>query len=222
MKHAMMLELRDAHLSLDGRTLFSPLSARVAPGEVLTLMGPSGCGKSTLLSWMLGDLPAAFAASGTLWLGDERLDTRPIDQRRVGILFQDDLLFGHLTVLQNLLLAMPPKSRAQTRAERQTQALALLETVGLAGLGGRDPATLSGGQRARVSLLRALLAEPRALLLDEPFSRLDMALRAQFRQFVFDQIAQRGIPAVLVTHDPADQPPGGRCISLTPPESLHV
>jgi putative thiamine transport system ATP-binding protein len=79
-----------------------------------------------------------------------------------------------------------------------------LSEAGLAGYGARDPATLSGGQRARVALMRALLARPRALLLDEPFSRLDAALREQFRAFVFDHLRDMGIPSVLVTHDAAD------------------
>ncbi|WP_028456042.1 ATP-binding cassette domain-containing protein [Chitinilyticum litopenaei] len=214
-----MLELHNAALRLGDAPLFSDLSFAVAAGEVLTLMGPSGCGKSSLLAWLLGALPPAFSATGELWLGGQRVDGLPIEARQIGILFQDDLLFPHLSVLQNLLLAMPPGPAAQRR-ERAGQ---LLAEVGLAGLAERDPATLSGGQRARAGLLRALLAEPRALLLDEPFSKLDMALRGPYRQFVFAQLAARGIPAVLVTHDPGDVPPGGRVLQLADyQESAHV
>jgi putative thiamine transport system ATP-binding protein len=124
----------------------------------------------------------------------------PTSQRGVGLLFQDDLLFAHMTVGENLLFAVPPGPKAERHAEVERA----LSEAGLAGYGARDPATLSGGQRARVALMRALLARPRALLLDEPFSRLDAALREQFRAFVFDHLRDMGIPSVLVTHDAAD------------------
>jgi putative thiamine transport system ATP-binding protein len=133
----------------------------------------------------------------------------------VGILFQDDLLFPHLTALENLLFALP----AGPRAERVAQAQAALARAELAGLGDRRPHQLSGGQRSRVAVLRALLARPEALLLDEPFSRLDVALRARFRAFVFAQAREAGIPTVLVTHDAADVPEGARVLTLDPAEA---
>jgi putative thiamine transport system ATP-binding protein len=110
------------------------------------------------------------------------------------------------------LFALPPGRRAQ----RVEEAEAALASADLAGHGERRPASLSGGQRARVSVLRALLAQPEALLLDEPFSRLDAALRQRFRAFVFERIGRQGIPAVLVTHDIQDVPEGAPLIELRP------
>lgn len=206
------LEVRRLAISRDGQTLLGPLDLSIAGGEVLTLMGASGAGKSTLLSWIVGALDPAFAARGELWLRGTRRDTLPIESRRIGILFQDDLLFAHLCVGENLAFALP--AAIAGRATRRALLERTLAEVGLAGYYARDPATLSGGQKARVAVLRALLAEPEALLLDEPFARLDAALRGQFRAFVYDRIASLRIPTLLVTHDPADAPPGGALINL--------
>jgi putative thiamine transport system ATP-binding protein len=194
--------------------LVRELSARVAPGEVLVVMGESGSGKSSLLAMLIGSLPAGFIASGGVLLNGRDVGSLPTTERRIGMLFQDDLLFPHMSVLDNLLFALPPGG-----AERRARAEAALAQAGLAGFGARRPDSLSGGQRARVSLLRALLAEPRALLLDEPFSRLDAALRARFRDWVWQTLAGRGIATVLVTHDAADAPPGARVLALPAPEA---
>jgi putative thiamine transport system ATP-binding protein len=128
------------------------------------------------------------------------LDPLPTQARRVGILFQDDLLFPHMTVRENLLFATP-RGEAAVREMLVTGALRDVEMTDYLHA---DPATLSGGQRARVALARALLAQPLALLLDEPFSRLDAALRARMRALVFGMVKARGIPALLVTHDVED------------------
>jgi putative thiamine transport system ATP-binding protein len=202
-----MLEIQNLSLRHHGSALLYDMNVRVAPGSVVTIVGPSGSGKSTVLNWLVGDLDPAFEASGALWLNGRRCDDLPIEQRRIGILFQDDLLFPHLSVGGNLAMALP--KTVQGAKERRARVEQTLQAVGLAGLHDRDPATLSGGQRARVSLMRALMAEPQALLLDEPFARLDATLRTQFRQFVFAQIRAMGIPTLLVTHDLQDVPPGG-------------
>lgn len=208
-----MLNIKNLTISNAEKSLFSAMSLAVDEGEVVTLTGVSGSGKSTLLNWMIGDLDPSFSATGELWLNSLRCDTLPIEARHIGLLFQDDLLFPHFSVGQNLAFALPAKFRdAKARRQRVEQTLS---DIGLVGFHDRDPATLSGGQRARVSLMRTLLAEPRALLLDEPFSKLDAALRAQFRAFVFEQIARQKIPTLLVTHDPADVPQGGRAIEIS-------
>ena len=175
------------------------LSAHVTPGQVLTVMGPSGSGKSTLLAALIGALPAAFTLSGRVLLNDQDITTLPTAQRRIGILFQDDVLFPHLSVAQNLGFGLHPGG---SRVDRQARVEAALDRMGLSGFGPRDPASLSGGQRARVALARTLLAEPLALLLDEPFSKLDQALRAQVRDLVFAET--HNLPVILVTHDPED------------------
>jgi putative thiamine transport system ATP-binding protein len=208
-----MLNIKNLTISNAEKSLFSGMSLAVDEGEVVTLTGVSGSGKSTLLNWMIGDLDPSFSASGELWLNSLRCDTLPIEARHIGLLFQDDLLFPHLSVGQNLAFALPAKFRdAKARRQRVEQTLT---DIGLVGFHDRDPATLSGGQRARVSLMRTLLAEPRALLLDEPFSKLDAVLRTQFRVFVFEQIERQKIPTLLVTHDPADVPQGGRAIEIS-------
>jgi len=208
-----MLELLDIRVATPQRTLIEGLSAQVAPGEVLVVMGESGSGKSSLLAHLCGTLPAGLTASGRIRLDGRDVTELPTVQRRIGILFQDDLLFPHLSVLENLLFALP----AGPQAQRVARAEAALAQAGLAGYGPRLPHTLSGGQRSRVSVLRALLAEPRALLLDEPFSRLDMALRERFRRFVFERLRAQGVPALLVTHDAHDVPSGARVIRLDEP-----
>jgi putative thiamine transport system ATP-binding protein len=194
-------------LRIDVRTLRSPagvllhdLQIDIAAGQVHTLMGESGSGKSSLLAALCGTLDEGMGFEGSVWLHQQRIDQLPTQARRVGILFQDDLLFPHMTVRENLLFALPRGARAA----RETLVLQALRDVEMEGLAQADPATLSGGQRARAALARALLAQPQALLLDEPFSRLDAALRGRMRSLVFGLVRARGIPALLVTHDTED------------------
>ena len=207
------LRLHGVSIDLGDKLLLGPLDATVAAGECLTVMGPSGCGKSTLLAFLAGTLDPVFQARGRVTIGTDEITQLVPEKRRMGILFQDDLLFPHLSVGANLGFALPSAVHgAAARRDRIEQALA---DAGLEGFSHRDPATLSGGQRARVALMRSLLAEPRALLLDEPFSKLDAQLRGDFRRFVFDHANARGLPTVLVTHDEADaQDAGGPVIEL--------
>lgn len=207
----MTLELRDVGLMLNGMPLIRPFSLAVAAGEIVTLMGASGSGKSSLLAWLGGDLPPAITGTGEVRLAGRLLTTEPPERRGLGRLFQDDLLFPHMSVGENLLFGIPALPGPE-RIRRMQQGLA---DCGLAGFADRAPQSLSGGQRARVALMRALLAEPAALLLDEPFSKLDRPLRAAMRAFTFEHIRARGIPALLVTHDPEDVPPRGRVLTIS-------
>ncbi len=196
------LSLERVRIDVAGRTLVDGLDLAIGPRECVTLMGPSGCGKSTLLAFVAGSIGAPFVAEGRVRVGDDDVTAWPPERRRIGILFQDDLLFPHLTVGGNLAFAL--HERVRGRRERRARIDAALAEADLAGFADRDPATLSGGQRARVALMRTLLAEPRALLLDEPFNKLDAQLRDEVRRFVFDHALERAIPILLVTHDEAD------------------
>ena len=188
-------------LWLGGRRLIGPLDLKIEPGDVTTLMGPSGSGKSSLLAFICGTLDPAFRAEGKVRLAGIDIGALAPERRRLGILFQDDLLFPHLSVGGNLAFGLP---FGLPRRERRARAVAALAEAGLSGFVDRDPATLSGGQRARVALLRMLLSEPRALLLDEPFGRLDLRLRDQFRQSVFARASAGALPVLMVTHDRED------------------
>jgi putative thiamine transport system ATP-binding protein len=196
--HLLAIELH--RLRTPAGVLIADLSLNVPGGAVHTVMGPSGSGKSSLLAAVCGTLDAGLNFDGTVVLNGTRIDALPTHQRKVGLLLQGDLLFAHMTVLENLLFAVPSGPQAARRA----RALQALSEVELQAFADADPATLSGGQRARVALARALLAEPLALMLDEPFSKLDEPLRQRMRELVFGAVAARGIAAILVSHDRAD------------------
>jgi putative thiamine transport system ATP-binding protein len=200
------LRLDEVSISIGGRPLVD-VDRRVRPGEVLTVMGPSGSGKSALLAFIGGFLDPAFTATGRVFVSGVELTALPAEDRHAGILFQDPLLFPHLSVAGNLVFAVPSATR--DRNERRRLAEGALDAVGLSGFGPRDPETLSGGQKARVALARVLLSRPRALLLDEPFSRLDADLRAQIRQLIFAKARENALPVLLVTHDEADAEAAG-------------
>ena len=209
------LHLQQVCLRLGERELVPPLTLHIAPGEVAVVMGDSGSGKSSLLAWLAGVLAPPLHGQGELWLDGEALSGWPPEQRRIGLMLQDDVLFPHLNVRDNLLFALP-RQAAATPAQRRERAEQALQQAELAGLGQRWPHQLSGGQRSRVALVRTLLAEPRAVLLDEPFARLDAALRERMRARVWAALAAAALPALLVTHDPADIPPGATVVRLPP------
>jgi len=195
-----MLTIEKFCLSLNHQSLLKDFNLQVAGGEIVTIMGPSGCGKSTFLAALAGTLDSQFSCSGLVELAGKSLLSLPQAEREVGMLFQDDLLFPHFNVAQNLRYGLAANQHPQA----DVIIAQALQEAGMAGYQLRDIASLSGGQRARVSVLRSLLAEPKLVLLDEPFSKLDKPLRKQFRAFVKAKIETLAIPAILVTHDAED------------------
>ncbi|GAB4473834.1 MAG: molybdenum ABC transporter ATP-binding protein [Burkholderiaceae bacterium] len=176
-----------------------PLDAEFAceAGELLALVGPSGSGKTTILRVIAGLAACAVGrveAGGEVWLDTARGIALAPQRRRVGMVFQNYALFPHLSALRNVALA-------SSRADRVAHARELLARVRLDGLAERLPAQLSGGQQQRVALARALAREPRVLLLDEPFSAVDQAVRHELYQELAQLRRGLAIPIVLVTHD---------------------
>jgi thiamine transport system ATP-binding protein len=172
---------------------------QVEPGARVAVIGPSGAGKSTLLSTIAGFFPPVSGA--VRWMG-KNLYAVPPGDRPVSILFQDQNLFPHLTLGQNLGLGLRPDLRLNRAQDAQVEAA--LARVGLAGLGGRKPAQLSGGQAGRAALARALLRARPLLLLDEPFAALGPALKAAMLDLVAEIATETGATVLMVTHDPRD------------------
>ncbi|MBN9668823.1 ATP-binding cassette domain-containing protein [Roseibium aggregatum] len=217
---ARSLVLDKVTVRLNGLPLLH-IDCAVSPGTILTIMGESGSGKSSLLDFVAGFLKPDFQATGRVLLNGRDLTELPAQERRIGLMFQSALLFPHLSVLQNLLFAIPAGIKGSEL--RRSMAEKALEDVGLAGFGARDPATLSGGQQTRVALMRTLLAEPEALLLDEPFSSLDRNRRAEVRALVFRLASENNLPVLLVTHDREDaEAAGGDIYDLDAGSALNT
>lgn len=185
------------------------LDLDVAPGEVVALLGPNGAGKSSALGALAGLLPAdgsRVVVDGRLLDGpgadDGPVDRVPARDRRVGTVFQDHRLFPHLSALENV--AFGPRSRGVPARAARELALAELRRVGLGDLAGRRPSELSGGQSQRVAVARALAADPRLLLLDEPLAALDAEQRPALRAALADVLQEVRVATLLVTHDPVD------------------
>ena len=192
----MKLEIRNLTAGYDADVVLKDLSLCVREGEFLSLLGPSGCGKSTLMKAIAGILTPE---QGQIILDGAEITSLPIHKRGTVIVFQDMRLFPHKTVAENV--AFPLKMQGVPKAERLRQAEALLGKVQLSGFGGRMPNALSGGQQQRVALARALAAQPKLLLLDEPFSALDENLREDMRSLVLSLRREFNMTVILVTHD---------------------
>ncbi|MEU4488752.1 ABC transporter ATP-binding protein [Streptomyces purpurascens] len=195
----LLTEGLDAHLVVDRGAFRLDVTLTAASGDVVALLGPNGAGKTTALRALAGLTPLT---SGHLALDGTRLDRTPPESRPVGVVFQDYLLFPHLTALDNV--AFGPRCRGAGKAEARAQAAEWLDRMGLADHAGAKPRRLSGGQAQRVALARALATQPRLLLLDEPLAALDARTRLEVRAQLRRHLAEFEAVAVLVTHDPLD------------------
>jgi iron(III) transport system ATP-binding protein len=193
-----LLDLRGVRHAYDDREVLDNLTFSVAKGSIACLLGASGCGKTTVLRAIAGFEPIT---SGEILLHGQAMSrpgwTVPPERRRIGMVFQDYALFPHLTVSRNIAFGLRgmPADQSGARVDE------LLETVGLETVHGRYPHELSGGQQQRVALARALAPRPDLVLLDEPFSNLDVEMRERLALEVRDILKQQGTTAVLVTHD---------------------
>jgi ABC-type Fe3+/spermidine/putrescine transport system ATPase subunit len=194
-----MLELRDIAKQWDHRPLLDGVNLRVASGETLALLGASGSGKSTLLKIVAG---LETPERGSVWFDGVDITTLPPERRGFALMFQDFALFPHLNVQDNVAFGLVEQGVGRSAAREQAQAM--LQRFGLGERATARVWTLSGGEQQRVALARALITRPRALLLDEPFSALDAALREQLRAEFRERITEAGMSAILVTHDEAE------------------
>jgi len=196
---APRLETRDLALGYEGQVFARGIDLQLAPAEIVAVLGPSGSGKSTLLGTIAGVVPAA---GGEILVDGRDVTHAPIHQRGIGLIFQEPLLFPHLSVSDNVAYGL--RRHGMSRADARVRAQELLTWVDLADYGDRRPDELSGGQAQRVALARALAPQPAVLLLDEPFSALDLDLRQRLADDVARTLRMAGVAALHVTHDPQE------------------
>ena len=194
-----MLELDRICKTFAAKTVAHDISLTVAGGEILAVLGSSGSGKSSLLNMVAG---LSEPDSGNIRISGIRQNGLPPERRQCAMMFQDFALLPHLDAWQNAAFGLTLRRVPKREARRQAETI--LAEVGLEGMGERRIEHLSGGEKQRVALARALLVTPKVLLLDEPFSALDTALRRQLQQQVRTLVKNRRIPALLVSHDPAE------------------
>ncbi|WP_340679759.1 ATP-binding cassette domain-containing protein [Paraglaciecola sp.] len=213
-----MLRITNSHIATKNGSFELPDIA-VDRGELLVLTGPSGMGKSTFLHWVLGDTIKYVNISGDISLNDVSLKPLNIEQRRIGLLMQDVHLFPHLNVVDNICFALPngltgDNGKTLNKNQRRAAAMAMLDKIDLAYVAGHYSEQLSGGERSRVGLLRALANQPKALLMDEPFAALDPQTSVQVSQWAFAQLKARGVPTIMVSHDINNIPPQAQHLDL--------
>ena len=205
------LETRELALGYDGATFATGIDLVLAPAEIVAILGPSGSGKSTLLSTIAGVVPEA---GGRVLVDGVDVTDLPIHRRGIGMIFQEPLLFPHLSVADNVAYGLRRQGRSRDSA--RDRATDLLDWLGLQGYGDRRVDELSGGQAQRVALARALAPQPAVLLLDEPFSALDLDLRQRLAVDVAAMLRHEGVAALHVTHDRGEaETVSDRVVALT-------
>ena len=192
----MSLTIERLNVSFDGRDVLHNLNLKLSSDEIVVILGPSGCGKTTLLRTIAG---LQEQDSGTISLLDEPIHDRLCEQRGIGMLFQRPVLFPFKDVLGNILFAYKKKN-----LQNMDDVHSVMNEMGLVGKEQQSIETLSGGEAQRVVLARILLTEPKLLLLDEPLSALDVDLRRKIALEIRSILKSRSIPAIHVTHDPAE------------------
>ena len=200
-----MLELINISLKWNSpkeKPFIKNLNLKINNGNILCVFGKSGVGKSSLINVIAGTTEDNLLFEGEIILNGKILNNIAIEKRKIGLLLQDGALFPHLTVEQNIYFGMNKKLKSKEKLNVINENL---KNANMEGFQNRYPHTLSGGQKARIACLRAILSEPKALLLDEPFSSLDPEHRNTFRKFVIDKVKESKIPCLLVTHDETDK-----------------
>ena len=200
-----MLELINISLKWNSpkeKPFIKNLNLKINNGNILCVFGKSGVGKSSLINIIAGIAEDNLLFEGKIVLNGKTLNEIPTEKRKIGLLLQDGALFPHLTVEQNIYFGMNKKLKSQDKLMIINENL---KKANMEGFQNRYPYTLSGGQKARIACLRAVLSEPEVLLLDEPFSSLDPEHRNTFRNFVINKVKESKIPCLLVTHDETDK-----------------
>ena len=198
---AASLKIEDVRRVYGDATALDGVSLDVAPGEIVCLLGPSGCGKTTMLRVVSGiERPSSgrVLINGSEVAGPNRYV--PPEERSIGLMFQDFALFPHLNILDNVAFGL----RSLAADVRETSARAILDRVGLAGFADAYPSTLSGGQQQRVALARAIVPRPAVMLMDEPFSGLDIQLRDAMQEETLALLRETRATSLIVTHNPEE------------------
>ena len=193
-----MLEIKDITFSFDKKEkkpLIKNLSFKVKKGEILFISGKSGLGKSTLLDLISGFHDNNLIWTGKIYLNKLDITNASIQNKKIGYMLQDYFLFPHFNVKNNLIFSLPKQTR-----NKKEQALDYLKQINMVEFSDHYPSELSGGQKARIACLRAIVSNPDALLLDEPFSSLDKKTMKSFQKFLFDFVKKLNIPCIIVSH----------------------
>lgn len=191
-----VLEIRNVNVLFDGKDVLEDVSFDVQEGEMVSILGPSGCGKSTILKSIAGIIRPT---SGDILISGESVLELPMEERGGVLVFQDYMLFPHMNIEKNIGFGLRMKGEKKGRIKKRVDEL--IGLFELEGIGKKYPKEISGGQRQRVAIARAIASRPKILLLDEPFSNLDIRLKDNMREFVKDMQKKLGITTILVTHD---------------------